>query len=114
MRQSSFTDLSPLPVIQRSSKKNVFNSAVKRWSQDSNASLFDSKVHTLGHRGKNQMYLGLREDGLVTKQGQGVEHFPQISTVLSHFASGFSQGRGDVNVSLPETFAELLKCFLLG
>lgn len=71
-----FIDLSPVPMVQ-GSLKNLFHSAVKRWSQDSNASLFDSKVHTLGHINPQKMsnVLGVKGRWVGNKTGTGIRAF---------------------------------------
>ena len=61
------------------------------------------------NQGKKSNVLQAKEDGSVTKLGQELEHFPQMPTVPSPFASRLHQRRGDVNFSLSEAFAELLK-----
>lgn len=39
------------------------------------------------NEGRKSNALGIKEDGLVTKLGQELEHFPQIPAVLSHCTS---------------------------
>lgn len=71
-------------------KKNVFHSAVWRGRAKIQMQFYLTPKFTLvavANQGRKSNVWGIKEDGLVTKLGQELEHFPQIPTVLSHFTS---------------------------